>query len=68
MVGLFINLLNHKNRIIKMIIFMFLIFYQPGDSLSEVTAKVVSNSKCNNITTICADVLSNADACQVRHY
>lgn len=36
-----------------------------GDNLHEVTAKVVQSPKCDNITTLCADVLSPSDACRV---
>nr|CAG4641467.1 EOG090X019S [Eurycercus lamellatus] len=34
------------------------------DSLHEVSARIVDNPKCDNVTTLCADVLSSADSCR----
>ena len=52
------HLRDSLNNLIKFAIIL-------GDNLHEVTAKVVQNPKCDNVTTLCADVLSNLDACRV---
>lgn len=41
-------------------------YHSLGDNLHEVTAKVVKNSRCDNVTTLCADVVSVFDECRVR--
>ena len=33
--------------------------------MHEVTAKVVKNEKCNNVTTFCTDVFAPRDICRV---
>nr|CAG4646820.1 EOG090X019S [Megafenestra aurita]SVE92229.1 EOG090X019S [Megafenestra aurita] len=43
---------------------LFLGWGKDRDNLHEVTAKVVNNPKCDNVTTLCADVLSTFDACR----
>nr|CAG4639795.1 EOG090X019S [Daphnia pulex]SVE84709.1 EOG090X019S [Daphnia pulex] len=43
---------------------LYLGWGQDRDNLHEVTAKVVQNPKCDNVTMLCADVLSNLDACR----
>nr|CAG4636784.1 EOG090X019S [Ceriodaphnia reticulata]SVE72775.1 EOG090X019S [Ceriodaphnia reticulata] len=43
---------------------LFLGWGKDRDNLHEVTAKVVNNPKCDNVTTLCADVLSSYDTCR----
>nr|SVE73394.1 EOG090X019S [Daphnia atkinsoni] len=43
---------------------LFLGWGKDRDNLHEVTAKVVPNPKCDNVTTLCADVLSPFDTCR----
>nr|SVE74962.1 EOG090X019S [Daphnia dolichocephala] len=43
---------------------LFLGWGKDRDNLHEVTAKVVQNPKCDNVTTLCADVLTTFDTCR----
>nr|SVE74023.1 EOG090X019S [Daphnia barbata] len=43
---------------------LFLGWGKDRDNLHEVTAKIVQNPKCDNVTTLCADVLKAFDTCR----
>ena len=57
---------RNTNRVISHDYNLYIYFFwNTGDSLHEVTAKVVQSPNCDNVTSLCVDVLTAADACQV---